>query len=121
MEEKFREQIVGKFYTVEDLMNLPEAGCVDPAKAHEVSRNLPIRFWIETPMLIDLLETSIGVLMRNQMGATPEDAKQIQTLILQRHLWIRHLDDTAEEETYIGIFPASLSGDDFDQEEAIKY
>jgi len=121
MDEKFRERIVGKFYTVEDLMNLPEAGCVDPAKQWEVSRNLPIRFWIETSVLIDLLETNIGVLMQNQMSAAPEDAKQIQTLIAQRHLWIRHLDDTAEEETFIGIFPASVAGDDYDQEEAVKY
>ena len=38
MEERFRERIVGKFYTVEDLMDLPAAGMVNPAKAREARR-----------------------------------------------------------------------------------
>ena len=50
---------------------------------------------------------------------TTEDARQVQTLIAQRRLWVRHLVDTQEEETFIGIFPASFAGDEYDQEEAV--
>lgn len=119
MEEKFREQIVGKFYTVEDLMNLPETGCIDPAKAREVSRRFPVRYWIDTSDLIAMLESNIDLIRRNQDRATPEDARQAEVMIAQRLLWISHMRATDEEVAFIGIFPASCAGDEYDQEEAV--
>ena len=47
-------------------MNLPEAGCVNPAKAREASRSLPIRFWMETTDLVAILEANIDVIKLNQ-------------------------------------------------------
>ena len=114
-----RSPIAGKFYTVEDLMNLPEAGCVDPEKAREVSRALPVRFWIETGELIRLLEASMEIIEANNENAPPADARQGEVLIAQRRLWIRHLEATDEADTYIGMFPASFAGDEYDQEEAV--
>jgi hypothetical protein len=111
--------IAGKFYTVEDLMNLPAAGAVNPAKAREVSRALPVRFWIDTPELIKLLTASMEIIEANKENAPPADARQGEVLIAQRRLWIRHLEKTDEEETFIGIFPASFAGDEYDQEEAV--
>jgi hypothetical protein len=114
-----REQIVGTFYTVEDLMNLPEAECVDPAKAREVSRNRPVRFWMETSKLVAILEANIDLIEQHQARITAEEARQADLLIAQRRLWVRHLVDTEEEETFIGLFPASFAGDEYDQEEAV--
>ena len=119
MEEKYRERIAGKFYTVEDLMDLPAAGAVNPAKAHEVSRALPVRFWIDTGELIRLLEASMEIIEANNENAPPAEARQGEVLIAQRRLWIRHLEGSEEEETYIGMFPASFAGDEYDQEEAV--
>jgi len=119
MEEKYREQIVGKFYTVEDLMDLPEAGCVDPAKAHEVSRAMPIRLWMDTQKLIVLLQFSMGAIRRNNLNAPPAEARQAEILMQQRKIWIDHLEESEEENTYIGIFPASPAGDEHDQEAAV--
>jgi len=114
-----RSPIAGTFYTVEDLMNLPSAGAVNPAKAREVSRNLPVRFWMETTDLVATLKANIELIRFNQQGATAEAARQAEVLIAQRQLWIRHLETTDEEETFIGIFPASAGGDEYDQEEAV--
>ncbi len=111
--------IAGKFYTVEDLMNLPPAGCVNPAKSREVSRNLPVRFWMETAELVAILEANIELIRLNQERASADDARQAEVLIAQRRLWVRHLLEADEEETFIGIFPASFAGDEYDQEEAI--
>lgn len=93
---------------------------VDPLKAREVSRNLPIRTWVETAMLIDFLEANIEVLKANQATADPEDAKQAELLLAQRRLWIRQLREAHEAETFVGVFPASVAGDDHDQEEAVR-
>lgn len=112
--------IAGKFYTVEDLMNLPEAGAVNPDKAREVSRNLPIRFWMETADLVAILEANIDLIKLNQAEMTIEDARQAEILIAQRRIWVRHLLEADEEETFIGIFPASFAGDEYDQEEAVS-
>lgn len=119
MEERFKERIVGKFYTVEDLMDLPAAGMVDPAKAREVSRALPVRFWIDTQELIGLLESSMKIIEANNENAPPADARQGEVLIAQRRLWINHLEATDEDDTYIAMFPASFAGDEYDQEEAV--
>lgn len=119
MEGKYRERIAGKFYTVEDLMDLPEAGCVDPAKAHEVSRAMPIRLWMDTQELIMLLEWSMGTIRRNNLNAPPAEARQAEILIEQRKLWIEHLEEANEEDTFIGLFPGSPAGDEYDQEVAV--
>ena len=119
MEERFRERIVGKFYTVEDLMDLPAAGMVDPAKAREVSRALPVRFWIDTRELIGMLVASMAIIEANNDTAPPAEARQGEVLIAQRRLWISHLQATDEEDTYIAMFPASFAGDEYDQEEAV--
>ena len=83
MEEKFKERIVGKFYTVEDLMDLPAAGMVDPAKAREVSRALPVRFWIDTQELIGMLVASMAIIEANNENAPPAEARQgeVQKLV----------------------------------------
>jgi len=114
-----RSPIAGKFYTVEDLMNLPAAGAVNPAKAREVSQALPVRFWIDTGELIRLLEASMEIIEANNENAPPADARQGEVLLAQRRLWIGHLKETDEEDTYIAMFPASFAGDEYDQEEAV--
>jgi hypothetical protein len=114
MQDWKRSPIAGKVYTVEDLIHLPEAGAVDPDKAREVSHRLPVRFWMETPALIALLEDGIKVIQANQRVAAPEDARQAEVLIAQRQLWIRHLKATDDEMRFIGIFPASVAGEEYD-------
>lgn len=114
------ERIAGTFYSVEDLMNLPEEIPVDPDKAHEVSRALPVKLWVSREALAALLEEGIEAIRANLADAPPEEVRQGEMLIAQRRLWIRHLEGAGEDEAYIGLFPASLAGDDFDDEAAIK-
>ena len=120
MEKRFRERIAGKFYTVEDLMHLPEARCVDPAKAGEVSRRLPVRFWIDTAELIRMLEASAEIIEANAGDLSPTEARQAGCLIAQRRLWIRHLEEAEEECVFVALFPASFAGDEYDDEEAVS-
>jgi len=114
-----REQIVGTFHTVEELMNLPKESLVDPRKAREVSRALPIRFWMGKDELIQLLALNIQVLLANQLEAPPEEAQQIEILLAQRQLWIDWLSQSEKEEAFIGLFPASEAGDAYDDEAGI--
>lgn len=119
MGNKLPKRFAGTFHTVEDLMHLPEPEPVNPRKAREVSRTLPVRFWVETTDLIAILEANIELIRLNQQATAPEDARQAEVLIAQRQLWIRHLEATDDEERFIGIFPASAAGEEYDQEVAV--
>lgn len=116
-----KHNLAGTFYTVEDLMNLPEAGAVDPRKRSEVSRDVPVRFWLERDTLITLLANNVEVLEANKEVAPPEEQRQADILIAQRVLWIQYLHDLEEEdEVYIGLYPASTAGEEFDHEAAVR-
>ena len=110
-----REQIVGTFYTVEDLMNLPEAAPLDP----KVSRTIPVKLWIGREELVELLAQNIEVLQAKQMECSPEDARQVEILVAQRQLWIDWLSQSEADEAYVGLFHASTAGDEFDDDAAI--
>lgn len=115
-----REQIVGTFHTVEELMNLPKEGLVDPRKAREVSRALPIRFWMAREELMDLLARNLEILLANQLKSSPEEAQQIEILLAQRQIWLDWLSESGEEEAFVGLFPASPGGDAYDDEAGIR-
>jgi len=100
-------------------MNLPEGGCVDPAKAREVSRSLPIKLWMGEEELIELLAQNIEVLQANQMECSPEAARQIEIRVAQRELWIEWLGQCEEDEAFVGLVPASPGGDDHNDEAAV--
>ena len=119
MSNKPPKRFAGTFHTVEELMNLPEPGAVNPRKAREVSRELPLRFWIETSALVGMLEENITTIEANQQGARPEAARQAEVLIEQRRVWLRHLKAHGETDTFIGMFPADLAGDEWDHEAAV--
>jgi len=114
-----KDNIAGTFYTVEDLMNLPEAGTVDPRKQYEVSRNVPIRFWMDREALITLLAENVAVLEANKEAAPAVEARQAEMLIVQRQLWITHLTEQEDPEVYIALYPASTAGEKYDHEVAI--
>jgi hypothetical protein len=121
-QQPHRERIAGTFYTVEDLMNLPEPEQVDPAKAREVSARLPIRQWLPTAFLIALLEDGIECLQNNLAQLSPDDpgADDCTILIEQRRLWLRHLGEGDAEELFVAFYPASTAGEAFDHEEAVR-
>jgi len=121
MQDPKRERIAGVFHTVEDLMNLPEPNRVDPGKAREVSARRPVRFWMAAENLAILLKESIEHIRRNQEevlegGAEEDDCR---TLIRQRELWLRHLATLDEEDVFLALYPASMAGTEYDDEEAI--
>lgn len=109
----------GSFHTVEDLMNLPEPEPVNPRKAREVSRDLPLRFWVETSALVAMLEENISTIEANQQNALPTAARQADVLIEQRRVWLRHLQARGETDTFIGMFPADTAGEEWDHEAAV--
>ena len=119
MSNKLPKRFAGTFHTVEELMNLPEPDAVNPQKAREVSRDLPLRFWIETSALVAMLEESITTIEANQRNALPNAARQADVLIEQRRVWLRHMQAEGNEDTFIGMFPASAAGEEYDQEVAV--
>lgn len=117
-----KDNIAGTFYTVEDLMNLPEAGAVNPNKAREVSKRYPIRFWLPKDALIAILEANIAIIEFNQDQTAAVEQRQAEILVAQRRLWLEYIQDevpTDQEEVFIAMFPASTAGDDYDDEAAI--
>ena len=114
------ERIVGRFYTVEDLMNLPEDTPVDPRKAREVSRDVPVKLWMSPDELISLLLLNIEVIQANSEGGSAEEARQAELLIAQRRLWIARLEQGDGEDVHIGLYPASPAGDEYDDEAAVR-
>lgn len=114
-----RERIVGTFHTVEDLINLPPEAPVDPRKANEISRDMPVKLWMGKEELIELLALNIEVLKANQSECSPEEARQVEVLVAQRQLWIDWLSQSEADESYVGLFPASTAGDEYDDEAAI--
>ena len=119
MSDQPQKYFAGKFHTVEELMNLPEPDAVNPQKAREVSRDLPLRFWIETSALVAMLEENISTIEANQRNALPNAARQADVLIEQRRVWLRHLEAQGETDTFIGVFPAAEGGDEWDHEAAV--
>ena len=102
-----------------NLMDLPAAGMVDPAKAREVSRALPVRFWIDTQELIGLLKPawrSSRRTTRTLRRRTPAN----RVLISQRALDQPPGGDGRGRHLHrFATFPASFAGDEYDQEEAV--
>lgn len=119
MSDRKPSQILGKFYTVDDLMNLPERGAVDPRKAMEVSRDVPLRFWFETDALLDLLREGMEMIKANREQLAPEERRHADVLLASRQLWIDHLEAVNEQDTFVGLFPASQAGDEWDHESAV--
>ncbi len=119
MNDKPQKRFSGTIHTVEDLMNLPEPDAVNPRKAREVSRDLPLRFWIETSTLVAMLEENISTIEANQRNALPNAARQADVLIEQRRVWLRHLEAQGGTDTFIGMFPAAQGGDGWDHEAAV--
>lgn len=114
-----KHNLAGTFHTVEDLMNLPEAGTVDPRKGSEVSRDVPVRFWMNKEELITLLANNVEVLEANKEVAPTAEAAQADILIAQRMLWMQYLGSLEDEDIYIGLYPASTAGEQYDHEEAV--
>jgi len=121
MSDDAKEKFGGKFFTVEDLMNLSDIEPVNPQKAKEVSHKLAVRLWLPKGALIALLEHNIKVIQAGQVDGEEVEQRHADILIAQRELWIEYMKQVQadEEEVFVGLFPASESGEDFDHEAAI--
>jgi len=118
--DKFKEEIAGKFYTIEDLMDPSTVHPVDPADSSEVSGERPIRLWMPPDLLASILANHLYVMRECQRGAAPANQRQWERAILQVRLWLRHLEGVYPRCVHVVMYPGSGSDLTDDSEAAIK-
>lgn len=120
MADKFKEEIAGKFYTIEDLMDPSTVHPVDPADSSEVSAERPVRLWMSTDLLTSILANHLYVMRDCQRGVAPANQRQWERAIQQVRLWLRYLEGGNPHSVHVVLYPGSGSSLVDDSEAAIR-